>query len=116
MSRWRRGFRDLLVGDAPVADLELAIDREHHQPDLALAVIGDGLGDGRALAGLEVFAGRILVRLPERIGRLAARDLGVRVHVDRDEILDVHGRASLALWTEKSLRIYEIVRRRRRSA
>ena len=32
------------------ADLVLAIDREHHQPDAPLAIIGDRLGDGRSLS------------------------------------------------------------------
>ena len=42
MSQLARGrFGDLVVGDAPVADLELAVDGEHHEPDLALAIIGD---------------------------------------------------------------------------
>ena len=65
-----RRVGDFLVRDAARADLELGIDREHHQADLALAVVGDGLGDRRPLAGLEVFRGRILERLP-RFVRLA---------------------------------------------
>ena len=86
-----RGLGDLLVRDAPVADLELAVDGEHHEADLALAVVGDRLGDGRPLAGLEVLARGVLVGLPEGVGRLPARDLRMRVHVDRDEVVDVHG-------------------------
>ena len=73
------------------ADLEFAVDGEHHEADLALAVIGDGLGDRRALARLEVFVGGVLVGLPEGVGRLPARNLGVGVHVDGDEVVDVHG-------------------------
>ena len=49
----------------PLAGLGLHVDREHYQADLSLAVIGDRLGDGRALARLEVFVGRVLEWLPE---------------------------------------------------
>ncbi len=87
----RGGLRHFLVGDAPVADLVLAVDGEHHEADLSLAIIGDGFGDGRPLAGLEVFIRRVLVGLPEGVGRLAAGDLGVGVHVDGDEVVDLHG-------------------------
>src|SRR5690606_26721608 len=65
----------------------------HDQTDLALAVVRDRLGNGRALAGLEVFRGGLLERPPRFIGRLAARDFCVRVHVDRDELIELHGRA-----------------------
>ena len=85
-----RGVGDLLVRDASVADLGLAVDREHDEADLALAVVGDGLVDRRPLAGLEIFARRLLVGLPDLVVRLAARHLGVRVDVDGDEVFNFH--------------------------
>ena len=72
------------------AQLVLRIDREHDEADLAFAVIGDGLGDGRALAGLEVLGRRVLVLLPDFVRRLPAGHFGMRVHIDRDQILDIH--------------------------
>ena len=88
--------RDLFVGNPPRADLELGVDREHHEADLALAIVGDGLGDRRPLAGLEILRGRILERLPHFVRLVAARDLGVGMDVDGDQVLDVHGCAPLA--------------------
>jgi len=77
------GVADFLVGDACRSQLVLRIDREHHQSDLSFAVVGDGFRDRRALAGLEVFRGRVFVFLPNFIHRLPARHLGMRVHIDR---------------------------------
>src|SRR5712692_10714497 len=37
---------DFIIGTALVADLELAIDREHDKADFALTIIRDRLGDG----------------------------------------------------------------------
>jgi len=73
-----------------VSDLELAVDGEHHEPDLEIAVVSNRLGDCRPLARLEIDVRRVLVGLPERVGRLPARDLGVGVHVNGDEIVDLH--------------------------
>ena len=88
-----RGVGDLLVRDAPGADLELAVDREHDEADLALAVVRDGLGDRRPLADLEVFARRLVVRLPDLVVRLAAGHLRMRVHIDGDQIVESSWRA-----------------------
>ena len=88
----RRGVGDLLVRDAP-APISNSLDREHHEADLALAVIGDGLRNRRALAGLEIFRSRVLVLLPNVVYRLAAGHFGVRVHIDRDQIVHVHDRS-----------------------
>ena len=89
------GLRNLVVRDPPGADFEFAVDREHHQANLALAIIGDRLGDGRALARLEVFACGVFIRLPESVRRLPAGNLGVGVDVDRHEVADVHCLCSL---------------------
>ena len=81
---------DLVVRDAFRADFELAVDSEHDKADPALAIVGDRLGNGRALAGLEVFVRGGFVGLPEGVCRLSARNLGMRVHIDRDEVVYVH--------------------------
>ena len=52
------------------------------------------LGDGRALAGLEVGAGGILVPLPLGVRGLAAGHFRVRVHVEGDHVIEFHGYAS----------------------
>ena len=78
---------DFVVRDAFRADFELAVDSEHDEADPALAIIGDGLGNGRALAGLEVFVRGGFIGLPEGVCWLSARNLGVRVHIDRDEVV-----------------------------
>jgi hypothetical protein len=62
----RRGLGDFFVGDAAVADVRLGIDGEHHQADLALAVIGDGLVYGRPVRVLEILVGGALVGLEPR--------------------------------------------------
>ncbi len=87
----RGGFGHFLVGNALVADQELAVDREHDEADLALAVVGDGLGNGRTLARLEVLVGGLLVGQPVGVGGLPAGDFGVGVHVDGDELVELHG-------------------------
>jgi hypothetical protein len=89
------GLRNLVVRDPPGADFEFAVNREHHQANLALAIIGDRLGDGRALARLEVFACGVFIRLPESVRRLPAGNLRVGVDVDRHEVADVHCLCSL---------------------
>ena len=86
-----RGVGDLLVRDALGADFELAVDREHDEADLALAVVRDGLGDRRPLAGLEVFARRFVVRLPDLVVRLTAGHLRMGMDVDGDQIVELHG-------------------------
>ena len=72
------------------AELVLRIHGEHHQADLALAIVGDGFGDGGTLAGLEIFRCRILEFLPNFVHRLPTGHLRVRVHVDRNQIIDLH--------------------------
>jgi len=84
-----RRIGNFLIWNAMVADFELGIDSEHHQADLPFPVIRNGFGDGRTLADLEILAGSIFVRLPQRIGRLTAGDFGVGVDVDRDQVVDV---------------------------
>jgi hypothetical protein len=86
----RRGFGDFLVGDAPVADMRLGIDGEHHQADLALAVIGDGFVYGRPMRVLEILVGSALVGLKPRVLGLAAGNLGVGVGVDGDQFVEIH--------------------------
>jgi hypothetical protein len=48
-----RRVDDFLVRDAPHAHLELGVDREHHQADLALAVVGHRLGMVLRLSALK---------------------------------------------------------------
>ena len=86
-----RGLRDLLVRDAAAAEVGLAVHGEHHQADLALAVVGDGLRDGRAPARAEVLVGRAVVFLAVVVEGVPAADFGVRVDVDGDEVGVVHG-------------------------
>ena len=85
-----RGLGDFFVGNAPVADMRLRIDGEHHQADLAFAVIGDGLVYGRPMGVLEILVGGPLIRLEVRILGLAAGDFGVGVSVDGDEFVQIH--------------------------
>ena len=59
--------------------------------DAVLAVVRDGLGDGRTLAELEIFTGRLLEGRPVGVRLLPARHLGMGVDVDGDEIVDLHG-------------------------
>jgi hypothetical protein len=59
-----RSIRHFLVRNASRPDLELGIDREHHEADLAFAIVGDGLRDGGSLARLEVLGGGILEFFP----------------------------------------------------
>jgi hypothetical protein len=87
---FRGGLGDFLVGDAAIADVRLGIDGEHHQADLALAVIGDGLVDGRPVRVLEVLVGRALVGLEPGVLGLAAGNFGVGVGVDGDQFVEVH--------------------------
>jgi len=77
-----------LVWNTTVAALEFGIDGEHHEANLPFPIIRDGFGDRRTLADLEILAGSIFARLPQRIGRLTARDFGVSVDVD--QVVDVH--------------------------
>ena len=86
-----RSVGNLLVGYAPGADFKFAVDREHDEADLALTVVCDGLGDRRPLANLEVFARRFVVRLPDLIVRLTAGHLRMRMHIDGDQIVELHG-------------------------
>ena len=84
------GVGDLFIGDAAVADLELRVHGEHHEPDLALAVIGQRLGDARTRGHLEIFARGLIEGRPEGIGLLTAGHFGVGVHVNSDEIIEFH--------------------------
>src|ERR1700689_5757542 len=76
-----RGVDHLRVGNAAVADLELRVDREHHEADLALAIVAQRFGDRRTLADLEILARRFLVRRPHDVHGLPARNLGGGVAV-----------------------------------
>src|SRR6478735_4159790 len=94
-----RGVRNFFIRNSARTEFEFGIDREHHEPDLALAVVGNGLGDRRPLAGLEVLRGRILEGLPHFIRLVTARDFGMRVYIDRNQILHVHDCALFARWS-----------------
>jgi hypothetical protein len=84
------GLGDFVIRNPSRADFEFAVDGEHDEADLALAIIGDGLADRRALARLEVFVRGVFVWLPERVRRLSAGNLRVCMDVDRHEVVDVH--------------------------
>src|SRR3569833_2758666 len=88
----RRGFRDLLIGDALDAGARLHVDGEHDEADRTLAVIGDRLGDrGALVAGAEIAARRRLELGLDRVERLAATMLGMDMDVDRLELCQTHG-------------------------
>jgi hypothetical protein len=89
---------DLLVRDAAAAELAFAVDREHHQADLDLAVVGHRLGDRRPAVGAEVLVGGAVVLLAIVVERVPARHLGVRVDVDGDQVLNIHGACSFRLY------------------
>src|SRR5690606_5166023 len=90
-----RGFGDLLVGNAAPSQLGLRVDGEHDEADVALAVGGDAFGDGGPAAGAEVTVGGAIVLLAVLVERVPARDFGVGVDVDRDEILMLHAAPGL---------------------
>jgi hypothetical protein len=85
-----RRLADLLVRDAAPAELGLAVDREHHQADLLLAVVGHRLVDGRPAVAAEVLVGRAVVLLAVVVERVPARHLGVGVDVDGDQVVGLH--------------------------
>lgn len=67
-----RELGNLLIGDAAPADIGLAIHREHHEADVALAVVLDRFGN-RGSASLlehraEVFVGGLVEFFREEIG------------------------------------------------
>jgi hypothetical protein len=85
-----RGLCDLLVRNAPAAQLRLAVHGEHHQADLLLAVVAHRLGDGGPAVAAEELVGRAVVLLAVVVEGVAAAHLGVGVDVDCDEVLVVH--------------------------
>jgi hypothetical protein len=88
---WLGGFGNFFVGDAAAAQLGFAVYREHHQPNLALTVIGNGLGNGRAAAVAKVLVGGAVVFLAIVVKRIPAAHFGVGVDVDGNKVLMVHG-------------------------
>jgi hypothetical protein len=93
----QRGLGDLLVRDAPPALLALRVDREVDEADLLLAVEIDGLLHRRPPAGAEVLVGRAVELLAIAVERVAARHLQVRVGVDGDQVVGLHGRSPAAV-------------------
>ena len=85
-----RGLGNLFIWDAPTTHLGLGVDREHHQANLALAVVGYGFFYGRPAAVAKVFVSRAVVLFAVVIKRVPATDLGVGVDVDGDQILEIH--------------------------
>jgi hypothetical protein len=71
--------------------LRLAVDGEHHQADLAFAVIGDGLGNRGSPARTEVLVGSPVVFLALIVKGVPAAALGMRVDVDGDQVGVIHG-------------------------
>src|SRR5665213_3461134 len=91
----RGHFRHLLVRNAPVTHLGFTIDREDDRGHPALAVILRDLRNRRWRGRLEVLCHRFIEDDRARITRRASRDVGVRMDVDRDELLDVQARLVL---------------------
>ena len=71
--------------------MRFAVHREHHQADLLLAVVGHRLFDRRPAVAAEVLVGGAVVLLAVVVEGVPARHLGVRVHVDGDQLGGVHG-------------------------
>ena len=93
----RRELGDLLVGDALDSEARLHVDGEHDEGDLALAIMGDRLGDGRPLAvRLEIFRGRIEELAHDRVFGIVARHFGVNVDVDGFDLGEVHAARPLS--------------------
>ena len=90
-----RGFGNLFVRDTAAAHLGFGVHSEHHQTDLALAVIGHRFFDGGAAAALEILVGGAVVLLAVAVKRVPATHLGVGVDVDCDEVVKVHGMSPL---------------------
>ena len=80
---------DLLVGDAGMAHLRLAIDRENHRADVALPVILRDLRNRRRDRGLEILRHGFIENDGARIAGLALRQVGVGVDVDRDQLVEI---------------------------
>src|SRR5439155_26718454 len=82
---------DLLVRDPSAPHLELRVDGEHDEPRLARAVVLDGLRDRRASSRLEVLHRGLVEFTAVLVRRLPARNFRVRVDVEGDQLVDVHG-------------------------
>jgi hypothetical protein len=104
-----RGLGDLLVRDAAAAHLDLGVHREHHQADLALAVIRNRSLNGGAAAVAEVLVGGAVVLLAVVVEGVPAAHFGVGVDVDGNQVLVVHGalllRVSPRVNTRTGLRV-----------
>ena len=85
-----RRVRDFLVRNASCTELEFGIDREHDEADATLTVVCDRLGNRRALAGFEILCGSRFERRPGCVGLLPTGHFGMRMHVDCNELVDVH--------------------------
>ena len=87
---------DLLVPDGRAAGDGLGVDREDHGHHSPFAVVHGDVLDGRRAALAEVRPG-CLSPLGAQPVLARAPDLGVRVHVDRDDPLEVdrHRRSTL---------------------
>jgi hypothetical protein len=86
-----RRFSHLLVGYAAAAQFRFRVNSEHDQPKFALPVVRHGLGNGWTAIGAKVPVRGAVVLLAKAVLGTAARDFGVGVDVDRDQLLDVHG-------------------------
>ena len=61
------------------------------RPIFFLAVMGDRLGDGRAIAGTKVVLRCAVVLFTVRVTRVPAAHFGMGVNVNGEEVLVVHG-------------------------
>src|SRR5450631_1707205 len=88
----RRG--DFLVRDRRMAGRRLGVDGEHDRGDSPLPVVlGQLRNRGLRIAGTEVCRLGRLQHGTER-GMAVGRHLGVRMHVDRDQLVEVHDQPS----------------------
>jgi hypothetical protein len=112
----RAEFGHFLVRHSAHACGVFGVDRKDDAADLALAIIGGDLGHGRlARSVLEVFLLCIFKRAGFVVGRPVARHLGVGMHVDRQELVDVelglvHGEPLLARGSTSHARAYSAQR------
>jgi hypothetical protein len=88
---WFGEVGDFLVRHAPAPGGALAVHGEDDARDLALPVILGRLRNGRPLHLLiEVVFRRLFELLRKLVGWIAKRDFGVCVHVNGDQLVNVH--------------------------
>ena len=89
------GLEDLVVAESHPAHAGFVVDREHHGRHVPLSVVvGDFLGRGLHGAGAEVLSGGREHLGRDRILGVAFAPFGVRVDIDRDDLVEVEAHSA----------------------